>query len=144
MLQSKAGFQVVGEPTESENQLRIIGRLPGNQGIEPWLLVVRQMLLMSEEADWKVDVSKQYFLKNGKVVYGWRLIFQAIDVPSCLQAIIQSVVSAPKPTTREVMEMPLLGASADRNNMSVNGKGAGGVLSTAVGGAAIARRRMGG
>lgn len=143
-LKTKAGFQTVGAPTESENQIRIIGRLPSNQGIESWLLVIRQMLLTSEEAPWKVDVSKQYFLKGNRVVYGWRLILQAEDVASCLPAITQSVMSSPKPSRQEVTEMALPGAGPDRNNPSATGKGAGGVFSTPVGLAAVQRKRMGG
>jgi hypothetical protein len=142
VLMQKAGFQVVGQPTKGATQLRIVGRLPDNKGMGQWLLVVDQLLARAEQATWKVDISKQYLRRDGKLRFGWRLIFQGESLEADMQNIAAAVVSAPRPARVEVTEVPLLGASPDRNNGAATGKGAGPSGSFPVGPLAI--RRMGG
>jgi hypothetical protein len=143
-LGQKSGFQVVGEPTADENQLRVIGRLPRNKGVQAWLLVVNALLARSEAAPWKIDVSKQYFRRQGHVVYGWRLIVRTESLSADMPDIIRTIATAPRPAQEEVTEMPLIGSSANRNDTTATGKGAGYSGKVAVGQFAAGRLRGGG
>ena len=124
LLGSKTGFVTLDQQA-SENQLRVVGRVPPNASSH-WVLVVHRLLSVSEAASspWKVDISRQYFLRaagnSKKLFYSWRLIFQAPKITEQLQAILNAINTAPKPARVELQEYPLTGAS--RNH--VNGKGA--------------------
>ena len=131
-LGSRAGFETVSE-TATDQQLRVIGRV-SQQGMPNWLIVIQQLLLNQEDAPWNVDISKQYFLRGGKVLYGWRLIFQGEELESYLDQIIEIVHGSPH-AKRTVDEVPLVGCSPDRN-VPKRGKGAQGVLGAVVGPAA--------
>lgn len=130
----------------SDTQLRFIGRLPRNLGIQQWLVLMDFMYEKHERAPWKVDISKSYFRRtnDGKLVYAWRFIFQGERLGDRLDEIAAIVSAVPPAARQEVMEMPLVGASADRNNPSATGRGAGGVFSTPTGPLAVQRRNMGG
>lgn len=145
-LWQRARFQVVGQPTMGPTQLRFIGRLPRNLGIQQWLVLMESLYEKHEHTSWKVDISKSYFRRtnDGKLVYAWRFIFQGERLADSLNEIAAAVSAVPQAARQEVMEMPLVGAAADRNNPSANGRGAGGVFSTPTGPAAILRRNMGG
>ena len=69
-----AGFEVVSH-SGRETQARLLGRVPRPM-VPGWLIIVRHLLMQSGSQGWTVDISKQYFLRGGKVMYGWRLIFQ--------------------------------------------------------------------
>lgn len=133
LLAKKAQFELV-DLQDGPSQIRIMGRVRSdgtNANISNWLLVIRDLLTREKEQSctWRVDVSKSYFLKGPKVVYGWRLVFQApgMDVRSCITDILAAVRRAPPATNIMVDEMPLMGASPDRNTPN-RGKGAGSVL----------------
>lgn len=145
-LWHKTRFQVVGTPTVSATQLRFIGRLPRNLGIQQWLVLMDTMYERHETASWKVDISKSYFKRttDRRLVYAWRFIFQGERLGDRLDEIVATINGVPLAARQEVMEMPLVGASPDRNNPSANGRGAGGVFNTPTGPAAIQRRNMGG
>jgi hypothetical protein len=138
-LSTKAKFEMVTE-TVSETQLRIIGRLP-QQAMSNWLLIMDRLLESMDTATWKVDISKQYFRRAGKVLFGWRLIFVGDDILSQLPAVIAIITNAPKAKAL-VDEAPLFG-SRGRNELS-NGRGAQSSLSASVGPMAIARMKAGG
>ena len=128
----KARFEAV-DLQESAGQIRILGRLHSDgttSNISNWLLVQRHMRQRSsvEGCPWKVDVSKYYFEKGDKTVYAWRVVLQApgIDVRTCLADVIQAAKGAQVVSHGTVEEVPLLGASKNRN-MPVRGKGAGSV-----------------
>ncbi len=115
VLQTRAGFETV-KKNGSANQLRLIGRVP--MPIVPnWLIIVQRLLLRNEDAAWSVDVSKSYFLKAGRVAFGWRLIFQAKGIGQYIPDIAQTIVNAPRPKVT-VEEQPLAGASANRNRQT--------------------------
>jgi hypothetical protein len=85
-----------------------------------------------------VDISKQYFLRNERVLFGWRLIFQGEGVAEHLPKICEAVSNAPR-AKAVVEEQPLAGARGDRNAPR-GGKGAQGVLGAVVGPMAIAQQ----
>ena len=80
-------------------------------------------------ARWSVDVSRYYFEKDNEVIWAWRVIIQAVNVPmsGVLDEILRAVrLSARAPTRApavEVTEVPLVSPSPTRN-MVVKGKGA--------------------
>lgn len=110
-LQQKAGFEVV-EVSEGPKQLRIIGRVHTNY-VSQWKLAMHHLLTKEQESAWKVDISKKYFLRNDNVFYGWRLIIQAENVPAHYAGIIQALQITSG--GNEVTEVPLIGASSNRN-----------------------------
>jgi hypothetical protein len=127
-LHNRAGYQVV-EGSSSENQIRLVGRVPPN-AMSYWVLIVHRLLVVSGQSPWKVDISKTYFLremKSGKkLFYAWRLIFQATGVMEHVPHIVETINNTPRPSKVELTEFPLTGYSPNRNRL-VNGKGAGSV-----------------
>ncbi len=139
-LSQRTGYQVVGKPDITETKISFIGRLPVSQSLDQWLIIVNQLNARSGKG-WTGDISKYYFNKaNGRLVYAWRLIFVASDIAAAIPDIVAAVRSAPMAARQEVTEVPLIGASPNRNDPSVTGKGAGLFERTAVGPMAIRRR----
>lgn len=128
LLRDRGGFEAV-DVQEGKTQIRLEGRVPPNASSH-WVLVVHHLLVLMEQKDWKVDISKHFFvrqLKSGaKMFYAWRLIFQSPDVAKHLDDILLSIGSSPRPARVELQEYPLPGAGAHRNEFQ-NGKGAGSV-----------------
>ncbi len=130
-LAAKSKFEVV-ESTPSANQLRIIGRIPADsagQCMQNWLVIARNLLLAQENgAKWKVDISKQYFLKGApnakKIVYGHRLLIQAQDVAQYFDEIVAVILESRPSAVTTVDSFPLPGADGSRNVVGKNGKGA--------------------
>lgn len=122
LLRGRAGFDVV-DVQPSENQLRIVGRVPPNASSQ-WVLIVHRLLIAQEQLPWKVDVSRHYFLRqvgsNKKLFYSWRLIFQAPKVQQHLVSVMDVIHNAPRPARVELQEYPLTGAQRTH----ANGKGA--------------------
>lgn len=115
---------------ESSNQLRIIARIrpDGTSApIDNWMNVMMTFFkrMAQPTCHWKVDISKQYFPRGEKVVYAWRVMFQAENLMTLMPNIIESVMTAPLTSRAEVNEVPLLGASANRNDTTGGRKGAG-------------------
>lgn len=147
-LNKKSQFEPV-DLQESAAQIRIMGRVRAdgtNANVANWLLLVRNLLIRVQVTGcpWRADVSKSYFLKGEKVVYGWRLVLQApgLDVRTCIPDMISTVRGAPQASHVSVEEVPLVGASPNRNSLN-RGKGAGSVLN-APPIASIAGRNFGG
>jgi hypothetical protein len=136
-LRTKCGLQVL-ESGLGERQIRILGRLP-QERMGDWLLFIHHALVQLDDKKpgWTVDISKHYFLYQRKVVYGWRLIFQAPKIVEFLPSILNAVMGAPESARREIMEVPLLGVGPNRNSPT-HGRGAGGVLTHLTGPAALA------
>lgn len=127
-LNQKAGFEKVGD-TLGENQLRVIGRVP-QVNVPTYREVMRYLNIASMDAEWNVDTSKQYFVRETekgqyKDLYGWRLIFQAEDIIQYIPQIIEVVTSVPT-QRRTVNEVPIQ-RSSSRVRMSDTGKGAGNI-----------------
>lgn len=127
-LERKTRFQVLGH-TESETQLRLMGRQPKDQmgmNTAGWLLVCTNLLKRSGKSGWTVDVSKHHFLRGEMIIYSWRLIFQAeVELKSKYDEIVRTILQAPQASRGEVTEMPLVGARPDRNASGGIGRGKG-------------------
>jgi hypothetical protein len=121
-LRAKCGFEVA-DVTTSETTARFLGRLPKDRQGD-WLLVIHRLLLDGAKRSWKIDISKSYFLRGGKLVYGWRLILQGGQPVSMLEDAINSVVAAPQTARAEITSAPLVGASIYRTQ-EIDGKGVG-------------------
>lgn len=124
LLRSKFGFEAK-DVRPGKNQLRILGRLPNNR-LGDWLVAMHHVFLRMEQCPWAVDISKSYFVRSGKIVFAWRLIFQSQEP---LERFISTDIcnafeGAPRGTRGQVMEVPLIGASALRQGKTARGKGA--------------------
>ena len=140
ILKMRGGFDVVNHAI-TKNQIRVLGRVPKDM-MNAWLVIIHHMLSHSEAAAWSVDISKQYFLRNGRVLFGWRLIIQGDDIEQHLPSICEALSNTPRPKVI-VEEQKLYGASSNRNAPR-GGKGAQGVLTAVVGPMAVAQQMAGG
>lgn len=138
LLKMRGGFEAVNQVT-GDNQIRMLGRVP-NEMMKAWLVVIHQLLTLSNKSAWSADISKQYFLRGDRVLFAWRVIFQGEKIQEHLPAIAEVVTNSPRPRNT-VEEQPLVGVSANRNSPK-SGKGAQGVLNAVVGPMAV--RQMGG
>lgn len=128
--------------SQQSGQVRMLLRVPKVNGVL-WLRVLKRMCILSTKASWTLDPSKLYFLTDTEVVslddeestemvYTWRLIVKSEDLPGALDAL-KKATRVPKPAARktptvarrpvQLMEVPLVGATASRNNYG-RGKGA--------------------
>lgn len=123
LLRAKTGFEIV-DFNPKETQLRILGRLPSTR-MGDWLATVHALYSHAEkQSHWTVDISKYYFKRNGKVVYAWRMIFQADSIEMRMDGILAALSVMPTQSVKEIDQFPLVGVGADRN-VPKNGKGAG-------------------
>lgn len=125
ILAARAGFEAV-DASVAESQIRLIGRVPPNASSH-WLLIVHRMLVACGRAAWKVDISRQYFLRDlpsgPKLFYAWRLIFQAPQIETVMPNILNTIHTSPRPAVVELAEFPLPGGDTYRKSYA-NGKGA--------------------
>lgn len=122
-LHQRAGAEVT-DAQVGQNQLRLQLRVPLNGGPQ-WVLILHRLLVVSATTAWKVDLCKKYVLRRvgnqpPRMVYTWRLIFEAKNVEEHIESIVSAIGSAPHPARPELQEFPLAGAQ--RNH--ANGKGA--------------------
>ncbi len=87
-----------------------------------WVDTLQKILVAAEEEanevhTWKCHFCKHYFLKDGKMVWGWNVSIQSREMSHSLDAITKVVRGEPLRAVRggEVEEFPLFGAPADRN-----------------------------
>lgn len=148
VLQHKAGLEVVNHTLTAPSRLRVLGRLPMDRAgtnINNWKVLMDRLLTATERGrPWSVDLSKSYFKKAGKVVYAWRLIFQADEVEKQYADIINIIRTSPQAARQVPDEVRLYGVEQDRNNPAGGKRGAGMTDKTAVGAAAAMRKSMGG
>lgn len=130
-LYKKNGFEILSKD-ESPSQLRLMGRVHA-PFMGQWKVTMQRLLAMQENAPWKVDISKNYFLRANKVFYGWRLVFQAPDIVALYEELTKTILAAPASARNEVTEIPLIGTHRDPERVGVAG-------TVAVGPMAIRRR----
>lgn len=136
-LRLRGGFEKVKE-SELTGQYRILGRVKQETN-DAWLLLVTRLLIASERTEaWSVDISKQYFVQGGKLMYGWRLIVQSRELATAYSDIAELATSAPR-VKATIAEQPLVGARRSPPSASNNGKGAQSVYSAVVGPKALTR-----
>jgi hypothetical protein len=132
-LEHKVNFECVAD-SASDRQIRLIGRVyPEHMPL--WLNIIKQLLLQQEEAPWSMDISKHYFLREGEVRFGWRIILQAGDVAKHLDDVVSVILQTVEPR-QEVREVPLYGAGSYRQGLK-KGRGAQPTGKAVVGKAAI-------
>ncbi len=74
-----------------------------------WNRALIELLSAAEGQEWKVDVSKVFFLADGIPRYLWRFIL-TVNVPDAVQALEQAIHRAMAGSV-EVTSMPLIGRS---------------------------------
>jgi hypothetical protein len=146
VLAAKARFEAV-DVAEQPNQIRILGRVRQDgtsTTMDNWLLMMNSIAEREEQpgCKWKVDISRKYFRRAGKLIFAWRLIIQGEELSVLLQEVIAAAQGAPLSSRNEVTEVPL-GARGDRNAL-VRGKGAGASGTVPVGPWALQGLRGGG
>jgi hypothetical protein len=142
LWQARTGFQVV-DCSDTPQRLRVLGRvLPP---LDSWWIVLDRILDAEKKAQWSIDVSQLYYKPAGEIRFAWRIILQAPDgVAQYFQTIASIINSAPRAQASAVDEMPLMGSSASRNDVSATGRGAQGMFRPVVGAMAAAMRMQGG
>jgi hypothetical protein len=119
-LQKKGGFELVAA-VPKPTRLQLYGRVQ-NVDTDRMLSVLYSLLVHSErDTDLTFDGSRQYILKEGRVVYRWRLIFASPNLETRLDQVV-AVISGSASPQMQLDEFPLPGAAAHRNNLR-NGKG---------------------
>lgn len=115
-LKNKGSYELVVQ-TPSKSQWRLLGRVPA--GAKDRWKRLRVHLLKTAETPaccWQVDISQQFFLRDGSEVYGWRLIFHAKNkapLDTCLTHLLATLRALPGEERGEVM----LVVRDDRNNV---------------------------
>lgn len=124
-LATKSGFQVLQE-SETPTQLRILGRSHTDRWVF-FLPIIHTLLTKVGQGGlgWSCDISKHYFLSDGRVLYGWRFIFQSSNLAAHYADIIMTINSAPRPARVEVDSQPLPGYKPGQIRGGVNEKGKG-------------------
>ena len=141
-LNQAVRFQVVQE-TPRKSQISIIGRVP-KQGMDTWLFIIHHLILVTDSSPWSIDISKQYFNRGGKLMWGWRLIIQSGggDFETEVRDVINQIGASPK--ARPILqEQPLPGGGRHSQGLQ-RGKGAQSVLNPIVGPMALLQQKMGG
>lgn len=137
-LHRKAGFEVVSQ-TAGANQIRVLGRIPQNR-MPGWLPVMLALLLASEQLPWNADISKQYFPRNKKLRFAWRIILQGDDIAQHLQQIVNIIEKVPMMRS-ELSEVPIQRSS---HRQSTGAKGARGIAGEDGGIPSIVQQRISG
>ena len=138
-LNQKSGFEAVSNKG-TDKQLRLLGRVP-NALLPTWLQLIQRLLSAAETATWDLDVSKQYFLRGGKLVFGWRLIFQGEDLSTHFSSVV-AIINSVQRVQQVLDEVPLY-SNPNRNSLSGTGKGAQPSGSAVVGPLAMQQIRRG-
>ena len=146
-LRKRAGYEAVSQ-NETATQLRFLGRLlpdRGGQGADNWKTLMHFLNAAMKERTWTVDISKYFFNKEetGLLVFAWRIIFQGENLAQHYTDIANVIAKAPN-AARELTEMPLAGATADRNSTAGGKRGAGAFGKVLVGPMAVHQKNMGG
>jgi len=85
-----------------------------------WLAILEYVLVRASR--WSGHVCQQYFVRNGKLVYGWNLILRPVDKVSLEEAVAEArqLLTQATRTVPQVMatgdadSFPLVGASPRR------------------------------
>lgn len=124
-LTRKSGFEVISGK-ELPNQLRVMGRCHPDRW-NFFLPVVHNLLTFSEDPNvgWTVDISKPYLLREGRVLFAWRLIFQAPQVLEQYGSIVDAIGGSAGPTRVELTSQLLPGYRPGDVRGGINAKGKG-------------------
>lgn len=97
-ITARTTAQVVeGTEAEKPGQLRFLLRVATGPATALWLGIVGHLLTVAAgDVPWTIDISKQYFLRNGQVRFGWRVIVQSIKPGLCLDPYLVQVANEVK------------------------------------------------
>lgn len=123
-LKQKASFETLTHMPKA-SQLRITGRNHPDRWSFFLPVIYTLQRTAAKDEHWSCDVSKQYFIRNDRIVYTWRLIFQGEDLASKYGYIANVVRGAPNPARVEVDEVMLPGYKVGDVRGGVNDKGKG-------------------
>jgi hypothetical protein len=90
---------------------------------EAWLGLIEYMLL--NKTCWDEHICQQYFIREGRLVYCWNLIFNAHEgtsIVKMVEEILRLIQGAPRQrqvVSGPIMSFPLIGASPDRDRTTV-------------------------
>lgn len=120
LLKARCGIEF-REVHATDKQIRIVARLEHDK-VKTFLDIVSSLLTASSKSSWKLDVSKHYFLKEGALVFSWRLIFQAPVAQDIVEPVRGLIQRLPLPAVPDevVVRLPISGEL----NRPVRGKGA--------------------
>ena len=117
-LREKVGFDCVRSSLDGTNA-RLIGRIPQDR-MPDQLALLEHLFALSSGYPWSVDVSKIYFLADGRVVYAWRFIFETQEDVMPYAKIINVIETSRRPSQPAgggpLKEVPLPGGSPHRHD----------------------------
>lgn len=120
-LHEKMGAEIINQ-TSSEKQARFMLRIKKGPNTTIWLSVIEHLLVLADtqlatgQPHWTIDVSKQYFRKDGELKFGWRVILQGAQLQEHFKSIANEIHAA-KLTgpVMEVQEVQLHGSATRRS-----------------------------
>jgi hypothetical protein len=114
------GYAIVIKKTEPTGSVRLLCRVSDKKS---WCALLEYVL--DRKKDWTEHVCQQYFMNDGKLVYGWNFVLTAVDIDTAVESAWRlfkaaaTVTSTPKIKRKvhkgSVDEVPLVGASSTRN-----------------------------
>jgi len=114
-----SGFAVVIKKTEPAGSVRLLCRVSDKRA---WCALLEYVL--GRKKDWTEHVCQQYFMNEGKLVYGWNFILNAEDADSAVAnacklfdaaTVFTNTHKTRKKARGSIDEMPLVGTSSSRN-----------------------------
>lgn len=124
-LRNKAGV-IPAEENLGKGRLQILARLNADK-MPNWQVVMQRLKKAEFQAEWSIDISKTFFLKNhspnNPLVHGWRIIIKSADMETALEHLTKAITASPNARV-ELEEVPLPGGGRHRQFNSSAGKGA--------------------
>ena len=106
------GVVEIVRSSSDESSTRVLYRVK-NKRI--WLNMLEYTLSRAE--DWNAHVCQQYFMRGGKLVYGWNFILQPVASVGTVAGLLRQasqVVPRNIPISGPLEEFPLIGSSTRR------------------------------
>jgi len=119
---SASGFVSVVKKSETLDSVRLLCRISNKRA---WCSALEYVLL--NKSGWTEHVCQQYFLRDGKLIYGWNFILNAQNLGAAVENASKLLSTAwkrmDKPrsvvTRHSDDSMPLMGASPRRTSRTV-------------------------
>lgn len=133
-LESTGLAQVVTN-THAENRINVLCRVSA-ENESKWTALIKDILVATETESgqayaWASHICRTYFLKEmdnkeKKLVWGWNVSIQSLEMSYSLDAIIKIIKGESirdNAFDGEITEFPLPGATINRNRVKPGGKG---------------------
>lgn len=128
------GLAVPVAPTFGENRVSVLCRV-NKDNEASWLELITKILIGADistktSTPWQCHICRHYFLKvvsgENKLVWGWNFSFQSREMARALETVIPLLrghpLQAATADMQDIQEIPLVGATTDRNRVR-NGRG---------------------